>query len=101
MTLGQAGVTGEGPDTFNDPTGVVIGKNGDIFVSDGHVGRNQSVARIVKFAKNGKFLKTWGKKGSDPVTLTIHIRLPWTRKAGSSSQTAEISASGFSIKMEI
>jgi hypothetical protein len=69
MTLGKAGATGEGPDTFNDPTGVVIGKNGDIFISDGHAGRNQTVARIVKFSKDGKFVKIWGKKGSDPGDL--------------------------------
>jgi sugar lactone lactonase YvrE len=38
--------------------------NGDIFVADGHGG--ESNARIVKFSKDGKFIKTWGKKGSAP-----------------------------------
>src|SRR5271156_1581257 len=37
MTLGTAGVGGEGPDTFNGPSDVAIAPNGDIFVSDGHV----------------------------------------------------------------
>ena len=69
MTLGKAGVKGEGPDTFNDPTGVVIGRDGDIFILDGHVGKNQTVARIVKFSKDGKFLKTWGKKDNQPGDL--------------------------------
>jgi hypothetical protein len=69
MTLGKAGITGDGPDTFNDPTGVVTGSDGSIFVSDGHQGRNQTVARIVKFSRDGKFLKSWGKKGSDPGDL--------------------------------
>jgi streptogramin lyase len=64
MTLGKAGVSGDGPDTFNDPTGVVIAPNGDIFVSDGHGGKTN--ARVVKFSKDGKFLKTWGKRGSAP-----------------------------------
>ena len=64
MTLGKAGVTGTGPDTFNGPSDVVIGNNGDIFVADGH-GENTN-ARIVKFSKDGKFIKAWGKKGSGP-----------------------------------
>ncbi len=64
MTLGKPGVTGTGPDTFNGPSDVVIGNNGDIFVADGH-GDNTN-ARIVKFSKDGKFIKAWGKKGSGP-----------------------------------
>lgn len=64
MTLGKAGVAGEGPDTFNRPTDVVVAPNGDIFVADGHGG--DTVGRIVKFTKDGKFLKTWGKVGSGP-----------------------------------
>src|SRR5262252_10857860 len=62
MTLGKAGITGDGPDTFNQPSAVVIAPNGDIFVGDGH-GGNSNV-RIVKFSKDGKFIKAWGKKGT-------------------------------------
>ncbi len=69
LTLGKPGQKGETPDTFNDPCSVITGKNGDIFVSDGHVGRDQKVARILKFSKDGKFIKTWGKKGTDPGDL--------------------------------
>src|SRR5213594_2195586 len=64
MTLGKAGVAAEGPDTFNGPTDVVIAANGDIFVSDGHVANSNG--RIVKFSKDGKFIKAWGKKGAGP-----------------------------------
>src|SRR5438132_10250739 len=67
MTLGKAGVAAEGPDTFNGPTDVVIAPNGDIFVSDGHVANANG--RIVKFSKDGKFIKTWGKKGKGPGEL--------------------------------
>ena len=64
MTLGKAGVAGDGPDTFNKPSAVNIAPNGDIFVADGHgPGSN---ARIVKFDKTGKFIKTWGKLGAAP-----------------------------------
>jgi sugar lactone lactonase YvrE len=62
LTLGKAGVTGEGPDAFNQPSDVVVGANGDVFVADGH--DENSNARIVKFSKDGTFIKTWGKRGS-------------------------------------
>ena len=64
MTLGKAGVAGTGPDTFNGPSDVVIAANGDIFVADGHYGDN--TGRVVKFSKDGKFFKAWGKRGSGP-----------------------------------
>jgi DNA-binding beta-propeller fold protein YncE len=64
MTLGKPGVAGDGPDTFNAPSDVLIAPNGDIFVADGHGGDTN--ARIVKLSKDGKFIKAWGKKGSAP-----------------------------------
>src|ERR1700693_3892143 len=64
MTLGKAGVGGDGEDTFNQPSAVAIAVNGAIFVADGHGGNSN--ARIVKFSKDGKFIKTWGKKGTAP-----------------------------------
>src|SRR5205823_5429024 len=64
MTLGKAGAAGDGPDTFNQPSDVVVAPNGDIFVADGHGGNSN--ARIVKFSKGGAFIKAWGKKGSGP-----------------------------------
>jgi sugar lactone lactonase YvrE len=64
LTLGTAGVAGDGPETFNQPSDVLVAPNGDIFVADGHGGETN--ARIVKFDKDGKFIKTWGKKGSGP-----------------------------------
>ncbi|HTS32298.1 MAG TPA: peptidyl-alpha-hydroxyglycine alpha-amidating lyase family protein [Bryobacteraceae bacterium] len=63
MTLGKAGVAGDGPDTFNEPNAVAIAPNGDIFVSDGH-SPNRGNARVVKFSKDGKFIKQWGGHGS-------------------------------------
>ena len=64
LTLGKAGVAGAGHDTFNGPCGAVVAPNGDIFVADGHGGETN--ARIVKFSKDGRFLKEWGKKGTGP-----------------------------------
>ena len=66
MTLGRAGVAGDGPDTFNQPTDVVTAPNGDIFVTDGHGSPNN---RVVKFSKDGQFIKAWGHLGSGPGEL--------------------------------
>jgi sugar lactone lactonase YvrE len=62
LTLGKAGVTGDAPDTFNQPSDVVTAPNGDIFVADGHDAASNH--RIVKFARDGTFIKAWGKRGS-------------------------------------
>jgi DNA-binding beta-propeller fold protein YncE len=64
MTLGKKGVSGSGPDLFDQPTDVVIAPSGDIFVTDSH--RNGKNNRVVKFSKDGKYITEWGKKGSGP-----------------------------------
>ena len=85
MTLGKAGVSGSGPDLFDQPTDVVIAPNGDIFVTDSHrmEAGKQGVSlnnRVVKFTKDGKFVKEWGKKGSgrgelsEPHTIAMDSR---------------------------
>jgi sugar lactone lactonase YvrE len=61
MTLGTKGVRGEGPDVFGGPCDVAVAANGDIFVADGHAN-----SRIVKFDKDGRFIKAWGKRGTAP-----------------------------------
>jgi DNA-binding beta-propeller fold protein YncE len=71
MTLGKAGVAGPGNDTFSGPCDVAVAANGDIFVADGHGGETN--ARVMKFSKDGKFIKAWGKKGSGPSEFdTLH-----------------------------
>jgi len=69
LALGKAGQPGSGTDEFNAPSAVVTAPNGDIFVADGHGGNTN--ARIVKFDKDGKFIKQWGHKGSGPGELDI------------------------------
>ncbi len=71
LTLGKPGVAGNAPDGLNEPCDVVTAPNGDIFVSEGHSGQNANVpantaGRIVKFSKDGKFIKSWGKLGTAP-----------------------------------
>jgi DNA-binding beta-propeller fold protein YncE len=48
-------------ETFDKPTDVAFGPSGDIFISDGY-----GNSRVVKFDKDGNWVKTWGKKGSEP-----------------------------------
>src|SRR4029079_963824 len=64
MTLGKAGVSGSGPALFDQPTDVVVAPNGDIFVTDSHRGGKNN--RIVRYSKDGAFIKEWGSKGSAP-----------------------------------
>jgi sugar lactone lactonase YvrE len=63
LTLGKAGVAGGGNDEFNQPADVLVASSGDIFVADGHA-PGYFNARIVKFSKDGKFIKSWGRRGS-------------------------------------
>ncbi|HTS49778.1 MAG TPA: peptidyl-alpha-hydroxyglycine alpha-amidating lyase family protein [Bryobacteraceae bacterium] len=78
LTLGKAGVAGDGEDTFNQPSAVIVAPNGDIFVGDGHGGKSN--ARIVKFDKNGKFIKTWGTHGSEPGQFNVPHTLAFDSK---------------------
>jgi DNA-binding beta-propeller fold protein YncE len=59
LTLGKKGEPGEAADRFDRPTDIAVTPEGDFYVSDGY-GNN----RVVKFSKDGKFLKQWGKKGT-------------------------------------
>ncbi|WP_421932846.1 c-type cytochrome [Phenylobacterium sp.] len=69
-TLGKAGVSAEGPDSFAEPNAVLVTKNGTIFVADGHT-PGKGAARIVKFDAAGKFLKQWGGHGAGPGQLDV------------------------------
>jgi sugar lactone lactonase YvrE len=68
MALGKPGQAGDAPGLFDTPSDVITAPNGDIFVADGHgvMAGHQTNDRIVKFAKDGTFLTTWGKHGSAP-----------------------------------
>lgn len=64
MALGKAGVSGSGPELFDQPNDVLVSPSGEIFVADSHRGGRNN--RIVKFTKDGKYIKEWGGKGSGP-----------------------------------
>jgi len=58
---GGRGIPGQGiaGDNFNRPTDIAWDAAGNTFISDAYTN-----ARIVKLDKSGKFIKTWGSKGS-------------------------------------
>jgi DNA-binding beta-propeller fold protein YncE len=64
MMLGKLGQSGSDPDHFNSPSDVAVSPSGDIFVADGHndMGNN----RVVRFSKDGAFIKAWGSTGWAP-----------------------------------
>jgi DNA-binding beta-propeller fold protein YncE len=54
------------PYLFNRPTDAAFDAAGNIFVADGYIN-----SRVVKYDKNGRFLKQAGKRGSGPGELTL------------------------------
>jgi DNA-binding beta-propeller fold protein YncE len=67
---GRGGLPGAGQqsDVFQRPTDVAWDSAGNIYVADGF-----GNARIAKFDKVGKFVKSWGSRGSEPGQFnTVH-----------------------------
>ena len=61
LTLGERGVPGDDSVHFDRPTDVAVAPDGSFYVSDGY--RN---SRVVRFSKEGRYLFSWGRKGSRP-----------------------------------
>lgn len=51
---------GQQSDVFQRPTDVAWDATGNIYVADGF-----GNSRVAKFAKNGKFIKSWGSRGTE------------------------------------
>jgi sugar lactone lactonase YvrE len=65
-TLGKPGVAGNGPDEFNSPSDVLVAPDAQILVAHGHgdFPVPNTNDRMVKYSKDGKFIKAWGHHGS-------------------------------------
>ncbi|MGH9692473.1 MAG: peptidyl-alpha-hydroxyglycine alpha-amidating lyase family protein [Candidatus Acidiferrales bacterium] len=57
----NAGFAGGPFETFNRETDIAWDPQGNMFVSDGYNNK-----RVVKFDKNGNFIKAWGSRGHGP-----------------------------------
>lgn len=70
LTLGTMGEAGEwneatGSHRFNQPNGLTFGRDGNIFVVQGHT-EGKGDPRVLKFDKGGHFIKSWGGIGTEP-----------------------------------
>ena len=59
LVLGRINTGAEANWLFNKPADVAFAKNGDIYVADGY-----GNSRVVKFDRDGNYLKAWGKYGN-------------------------------------
>ncbi len=69
LRIGTAGQRGNDETHLQSPSDVITAPNGDIFVTDGHAPIAGIVPaelnmRVMKFARDGKFIKQWGKAGA-------------------------------------
>ena len=61
QTLGTPGESGDDDKHFNRPTFLAWLPDSSLFLAAGYAN-----TRVVKFDKNGKYLMTWGQKGTPP-----------------------------------
>jgi hypothetical protein len=70
LTLGTAGLSKRGPDTFISPVACISDLDGTIIIADGHWVRPRSWPqdgdRLMWFTRDGKFIKEFGKLGHGP-----------------------------------
>ena len=71
LTIGTKGKSGDWAETklLNEPTDIALGRNGDVFISQGHTA-GKGDPRVLKFDKDGHFKTTWGGRGNEPGKFT-------------------------------
>jgi DNA-binding beta-propeller fold protein YncE len=72
-TLGTRGESGDwdeaaGLRRFAEPTDVAFGTDGSIFVTQGH---SRADPKVLKFDADGRFLKEWGGRGTQPWEFAV------------------------------
>jgi sugar lactone lactonase YvrE len=72
MTIGKPGVAGHPQDgALTEPCSIVVAPNGELFIAEGHSGQQpnapaDTVARISRFTRDGKYIRSFGRLGSGP-----------------------------------
>jgi DNA-binding beta-propeller fold protein YncE len=59
LVLGRINTGAEASWLFNRPADVAFAKNGDVYVADGY-----GNSRVVKFDRDGNYIKAWGRYGT-------------------------------------
>lgn len=67
LTIGTKGRT----DVLNEPTDVAVARNGDVYISQGHVPGTGGDARIARFDRTGTLIRAWGRKGTGPGEFNV------------------------------
>jgi DNA-binding beta-propeller fold protein YncE len=75
LTLGTKGKAGEWSGEshlLNQPNDIAMNSDGDLFLVEGHTpGLGRGDARVLKFDREGNFIKTWGGKGTGPGQFNV------------------------------
>jgi sugar lactone lactonase YvrE len=79
LTLGTRGVAGRTGNSFTEPNAVAIARDGTIFVADGHT-PDKGLARIVKFAPDGRYIGEFGIPGHARGQLEVPHALAFDSK---------------------
>ncbi len=79
LTLGTKGVAGTKGNSFTEPNAVITAKDGTIFVADGHT-PYKGIARIVKFAPDGRYLGEFGTPGKERGQIEVPHALAFDSK---------------------
>jgi DNA-binding beta-propeller fold protein YncE len=61
LTLGIKKKAGTDDKTFDRPTDIAFGRNGDVYISDGY-----GNSRVVRFSPEGRYIHAWGERGTGP-----------------------------------
>jgi len=61
LKVGEKGVPGNDENHFHDPASLAFLPDGSFYVADGYTN-----SRVVKFDKNGRYLTSWGSRGTAP-----------------------------------
>lgn len=69
LRIGVAGQKGDAPGLLNEPCDVITAPDGHVFIAEGHSGQTVSppagtTGRVLKFTKEGRYVKEWGRLGS-------------------------------------
>ena len=66
LKVGEKAVPGNDENHFHDPASLAFMPDGSFYVADGYTN-----SRVVKFDKNGKYMMSWGTRGTGPSQFSL------------------------------